>query len=913
MSKDTLKNFAEQLNLPESELIDQFQSIGIKINSGDDVITEDDKKALLSSLQSSNKAPAKKKLTITRKKTERSTIAGVQVETRRRRRIQIPDEPNPNLGQEKEKLQASDDVTAKNVISETDEKQSASVSSSTGPSVSSEKLDKTDNSDISAQDQQKEKSSVQIEDESKEKHIAQEEVEEKNNQSVPPISPEHILSPKEIAERDAEQKRAEQLRFYQRELAKQKEEQRKKKEAQIQLKEAEAKSNGSSTATEDNASTTLKKNKPKNLRPDAKDDDSRHPKSKARTKGRNRNETALSQDDGQVKWHSKKGNKKQPKLQEENKHAFHAPTEPTVYEVVVPETITVAELAKKMSVKAIEVIKTLMQMGVMVTINQSLDQETALIVVEEMGHKGVMAKMDDPETFLEEHQELSNAPELPRAPVVTVMGHVDHGKTSLLDYIRRAKVVSGEAGGITQHIGAYSVSTSKGSITFLDTPGHAAFTQMRARGAKSTDIVILVVAADDGVMPQTIEAIHHSKAAGVPIVVAVNKIDKDTANPEKIRQELTKYEVIPDEWGGETQFVDISAKKGTNIEELLDAVLLEAEVLELKAQVDAPAKGVVIESRLDKGRGPVVTLLIQSGTLKKGDMLLAGNAYGKVRAMYNELGKAIKEAGPSTPVEVLGLSEVPNSGDDTVVLLDEKKAREIALFRQGKYRDVRLAKQEASKLENLFNHINSGEVQSLPIIVKSDVQGSYEALSSSLKQLSTDEVKVSVIHEGVGGINESDINLAIASNAMIIGFNVRADANSRKLAENEGVDIRYYNIIYDAINDIKAAMSGMLSPEEKEQILGLVEVRQVIPISKIGNVAGCMVLEGLIRMHSSVRVLRDNVVIHTGEIDSLKRYKDDVKEVKQGFECGLTIKNYNDIKEGDQLEVFEIVEVERSL
>ncbi len=566
-----------------------------------------------------------------------------------------------------------------------------------------------------------------------------------------------------------------------------------------------------------------------------------------------------------------------------------------------------------MAVKGVEVVKALMKMGMMVTINQSIDQDTALIVVEELGHIGKPAAADDPEAFLDEGVEAAEAEALPRPPVVTVMGHVDHGKTSLLDYIRRAKVVQGEAGGITQHIGAYHVETPRGVITFLDTPGHEAFTAMRARGAKATDIVILVVAADDGVMPQTIEAIAHAKAAGVPMVVAVNKIDKEAANPERIRQELTAHEVVPDEWGGDVQFIDVSAKKGINIDALLEAVLLEAEVLELTAPVDAPAKGIIVEARLDKGRGAVATLLVQSGTLKKGDMLLAGTAFGKIRAMVDENGKAVNEAGPSIPVEILGLSDVPNAGEDAMVLADEKKAREIALFRQGKYRDVRLAKQQAAKLENMFNNMGENQAQSLSVIIKADVQGSYEALAGSLKKLSTDEVKVNVLHSGVGGITESDVNLAIASGAFIIGFNVRADASSRKLAENENVEIRYYNIIYDAIDDVKAAMSGMLAPEEKEQITGMVEIRQVISVSKVGNIAGCMVTDGVVKRDSHIRLIRNNVVIHTGELSSLKRYKDDVKEVRMGFECGLMIKGYNEIMEGDQLECFDIVEVARSL
>ncbi len=593
---------------------------------------------------------------------------------------------------------------------------------------------------------------------------------------------------------------------------------------------------------------------------------------------------------------------------------YEPPSEPVVKEVLVPETISVADLAHKMSVKAAEVIKALMKMGSMVTINQVLDQETAMIVVEEMGHIAKPAPTDNPEAYLEdtggEHRE---AELLPRAPVVTVMGHVDHGKTSLLDYIRRARVAAGEAGGITQHIGAYHVETPRGMITFLDTPGHEAFTAMRARGAKATDLVILVVAADDGVMPQTREAIHHAKAGKVPIVVAVNKIDKPGANPEKIRQELAGEEVVPEEWGGDTMFVDVSAKTGVGIDQLLEAILLQAEVLELKAPVATLAKGVVIESSLDKGRGPVATVLVQSGTLRRGDMLLAGSAYGKVRAMLNEDGKPVQEAGPAIPVEIQGLSEVPGAGEDVMVLPDERKAREIALFRQGKFRDVKLARQQAAKLETIFEQMAEGEVKTLPLILKADVQGSYEGLSHALQKLSTTEVKVNIIHAAVGAVSESDINLAIASGAVLIAFNVRADAQARKLAESAGIDIRYYTIIYEAVDDVKAALGGLLSPEKKETVVGLAEVRQVFRISKVGAVAGCMVLDGAIKRSASVRVLRDNVVIHSGELDSLKRFKDDAKEVKAGFECGLSLKNFSDLREGDQIECFEVVEVARTL
>ncbi len=592
---------------------------------------------------------------------------------------------------------------------------------------------------------------------------------------------------------------------------------------------------------------------------------------------------------------------------------FQQPTEAVVREVHVPETITVAELAHKMAVKASEVIKQLMKLGQMVTINQVLDQETAMILVEEMGHIAHAAKLDDPEALLEVGSENVDAEQLPRAPVVTVMGHVDHGKTSLLDYIRRAKVASGEAGGITQHIGAYHVETPRGMITFLDTPGHEAFTAMRARGAKATDIVILVVAADDGVMPQTKEAIAHAKAAGVPLVVAVNKIDKPGANPDRVKQELVAEQVVPEEYGGESPFISVSAKTGEGIDTLLENVLLQAEVLELKAPVDTAAKGLVIEAKLDKGRGPVATIMVQSGTLKRGDIVLAGSSYGRVRAMLDENGKSITEAGPSIPVEIQGLTEVPAAGEEVMVLTDERKAREIALFRQGKYRDVKLAKQQAAKLENMFEQMAEGEVKNLALIIKSDVQGSQEALVSSMQKLSTSEVRVQVVHAAVGGISESDVNLALASKAVIIGFNVRADASARKLAEASGIDIRYYNIIYDAIDEIKAAMSGMLSPEKRESALGLVEIRQVFMVSKVGAIAGCYVLEGMVKRGANVRLLRDNVVLWTGELDSLKRFKDDVKEVKSGFECGLSLKNFNDIKEGDQLEVFEVQEVARTL
>ena len=593
---------------------------------------------------------------------------------------------------------------------------------------------------------------------------------------------------------------------------------------------------------------------------------------------------------------------------------FAPAAETLVQEVHVPETISVADLAHKMSVKASEVIKQLMKLGQMVTINQQLDQETAMIVVEEMGHKAMAAKLDDPEAFTEEEAAAHDAAEqLPRAPVVTVMGHVDHGKTSLLDYIRRARVAAGEAGGITQHIGAYHVETPRGMITFLDTPGHAAFTAMRARGAKATDIVILVVAADDGVMPQTKEAIAHAKAAGVPIVVAMNKIDKPDANLERVKSELVAEGVIPEDFGGESPFVGVSAKMGTGIDTLLEQVLLQAEILELTAPKIAAAKGLVIEARLDKGRGPVATILVQSGTLNKGDIVLAGSSFGRVRAMLDEDGKSIESAGPSLPVEIQGLTEVPQAGDEFMVLNDERRAREIATFRQGKYREVTLNRRQAAKLEGMFENMGEGAAQTLGLIVKADVQGSQEALAQSLLKLSTPEVKVQIVHAAVGGISESDVNLAIASKAIIIGFNTRADAGARKLAEGNGVQIKYYNIIYDAVDEIKAAMGGMLAPEQREEVIGTAEIRTVFVASKIGTVAGSMITAGRVVRNSRFRLLRDSIVIYTGEVESVKRMKDDVREVAEGFECGIKLKNYNDIKEGDQLEFFEVKEVARTL
>ncbi|NLC00536.1 MAG: translation initiation factor IF-2 [Pseudomonas formosensis] len=595
-----------------------------------------------------------------------------------------------------------------------------------------------------------------------------------------------------------------------------------------------------------------------------------------------------------------------------NQHGFEKPTGPIVREVVIGETITVAELAQKMSVKAAEVIKYMFKNGTMVTINQVLDQDTASIIAEDMGHQVKQVKESDLEDRLAEAMQYEGE-EVTRAPVVTVMGHVDHGKTSLLDYIRRTRVASGEAGGITQHIGAYHVETDRGMVTFLDTPGHAAFTAMRARGAKSTDIVILVVAADDGVMPQTEEAVQHAKAAGVPLVVAVNKIDKEQADPDRIKNDLAALDVIPEEWGGDTMFVHVSAKVGTGIDELLEAVLLQAEVLELKAQPDAPARGVVIESRLDKGRGPIATVLVQNGTLRQGDVVLAGVNHGKVRAMLDENGNNVREAGPSIPVAILGLDGTPDAGDEMTVVADEKKAREVALFRQGKFREIKLARQQSAKLENMFENMGQGEKKTLNLVIKTDVRGTLEALQGSLSELGNDEVQVKIISGGVGGITETDANLALASNAVIFGFNVRADASARKVIESEGLDLRYYSVIYEIIEDVKKALSGMLGSDVREQILGVAEVRDVFRSPKFGAVAGCMVIEGTVYRNRPIRVLREDVVIYEGELESLRRFKDDVGEVRNGMECGIGVKNYNDVRIGDRIEVFERVQVARTL
>lgn len=612
----------------------------------------------------------------------------------------------------------------------------------------------------------------------------------------------------------------------------------------------------------------------------------------------------------------KKGAKQQPQriIQNDGKHQFEMPSAPIIKEVTIPEMIIVSDLANKMSVKAALVIKHLMKLGIMATINQSIDQDTAAILVEDMGHVAVMQSDDDFEKeMLAEVTEDDNHPELPRAPIVTIMGHVDHGKTSLLDYIRKTRVAAGEAGGITQHIGAYQVKTDHGSVTFLDTPGHAAFTAMRARGADVTDVVIIVVAADDGVMPQTKEAVEHARAAKVPIIIAMNKMDKPGANPDKVMQELSVIDVLAEEWGGDVQFLKISAKTGQGVDDLIESLIVQTEILELKAPVDGAASGIVIESRLDRGRGAVATILVQRGTLENGQMVLCGHEYGRVRAMFNENGKAIKTAGPCEPVEILGLSSTPNAGDEFLVVQNERIAKELAKHREDRKRFTRHAAQQASKLDEVFSKMTSGELASVNLVLKTDVQGSLEALRSSLIDLSNDEVEVKVVYGGVGGINEGDVNLALASGAILMGFNVRADATSRRMIEERGVDLHYYSIIYEAIDEVKKSISGMLAPEIKEQIVGLAQVREVFKSPKLGAIAGCMVIDGLVKRNLPIRVLRENVVIYEGQLESLRRFKDDIAEVKMGMECGIGVKNYNDVRAGDQIEVFERIEVKREL
>jgi len=856
----SVAQFASELKMPPSVLLEQLRAAGVHKRAADDSLTESDKSRLLEYLRKAHgTVEAKNKITLTRKHS--SEIIKKSDTSGKARTIQV-------------------EVRKKRVFVKRDPAEQAALESTAEAAAVAPPPPRAP-------------------------------------EPAPAAPPE--LDQKERALREDEARRHAQLSALQEAELREKQE-RERREAEQRAAEREAQAAIERVQAQPGAAApvagTLHAPKTSEAKPDKKPK-----KAKPSTTMRDdsvRRRTIKTRGDmggGVAGWHARGGTRHRG-VPAGEQQAFTQPAELVAREVPVPETIAVGELAHRMSVKAAEVIKVLMKLGTMATINQVLDQETAMIVVEEMGHKAKAAKLEDPEAYLAEtaqeaaHEAVAGEP---RPPVVTVMGHVDHGKTSLLDYIRRTKVAAGEAGGITQHIGAYHVETPRGVVTFLDTPGHEAFTAMRARGAMVTDLVILVVAADDGVMPQTVEAINHAKAAGVPLVVAINKIDKGEANPDKVKQELLQHGVIPEEFGGDTAFVPVSAKTGKGVDDLLERVLLQAEVLELKAPVKTAARGVVIEARLDKGRGPVATVLVRAGTLRRGDIVLTGAVYGRVRAMLDENARAIESAGPSIPVEIQGLSEVPTAGEEMTTLADERKAREIALFRQGKYRDVKLAKQQAAKLDNLFQQMGEGDKKVLSLVIKADVQGSQEALVHALTRLSTEEVKVGVVHAAVGGITESDVNLALAAKALIIGFNTRADASARKLIESSGIEVRYYNIIYEAVDEIKAALSGMLAPEQKEQVLGVVEVRQVFRISKVGAVAGCYVVDGLVRRNAQVRVLRDNVVIHTGEIDSLKRFKDDAREVKAGFECGMSLKNFSDIKEGDQFEVFEVLEVARTL
>jgi len=899
MQSNTVAQFAAELKVPPTVLLEQLRAAGVDKHGENDGLTEADKARLLDSLRKAHggAAPEKKKITLTRKQTSEIKQADgtgrartIQVEVRKKRTFV------------KRGAEAEPEVAPAAVIDETelrkreDEARRQAELATRQAAEAKERAERAQREIDEAKRREQE-----TEDEARQREAAEQ-------AALEQARAEHAAAEAAVKEAQAQQDRA-----------------RRAVEAEVAaIKDMMAAPKKVLKAPEP-AATTGTLHKPA-AKVEAKATEAKREEKKPGVKEVKSGKLASSWSEDAAKrralktrgdasagrslgWRGPRGRRAE---RHEEREPVAMPTEPIVRDVVVPETITVADLAHKMAVKASEVIKVLMKMGQMVTINQMLDQDTAIIITEEMGHKATAAKAADPEALLvETGVDLAEVPLVARPPVVTIMGHVDHGKTSLLDYIRRTKVAAGEAGGITQHIGAYHVETPRGIVTFLDTPGHEAFTAMRARGAKATDIVILVVAADDGVMPQTKEAIAHARAAGVPLVVALNKIDKPEANPDRVKQELVANQVVPEEYGGDSPFVPVSAKTGQGIDDLLENVLLQAEVLELKAPKDAPGKGLIIESRLDKGRGPVATVLVQTGTLKRGDVVLAGAAFGRVRAMLDEKGKAVHDAGPSIPVEIQGLSDVPAAGDELIVLGDEKKAREIALYRQGKFRDTKLAKQQAAKLENMFEQI--GESKTLPLIIKADVQGSQEALVHALTKLSTDEVKVQVVHAAVGGISESDVGLALASKAVIIGFNVRADQLARKMAEANGIDIRYYNIIYDAVDEVKAALSGMLAPEQREQVLGLVEIRQIFRVPKVGSVAGCMVLDGLVKRGASARLLRDNVVIWTGELSSLKRFKDDVREVKAGFECGLSLKGYDDIKEGDQLEIFEVQEVARTL
>lgn len=888
MTEITVKQLAAEINMPVERLVQQFTAAGLSKGS-EDTVTQNEKEQLLKHLSSDK--PASGKLTLQRKTRTTLNVASsggkskeVQIEVRKKRTVRTPEDI---AAEEKAKLEAAK-LEAERL--EAERKKEAEEKAAKEAAKAAEL----------AKAKEASKSEAQVETQSQQA-------------PQPEIDPVVKAAQEEKARREAESAAIKR---------KAEEEMQRKVEAEAQRVAEEAKRLAEVNAVKWAAETTevvdegdyhtttsVYAREAEDVNDAEVEKDKRTRAAKAKKTNRHSDSKSDREDERGGRHKGKRSKRSTSTLQQ----SFNKPAQVINRDVIIGETITVGELANKMAVKGSEVIKTMMKMGAMATINQVIDQETAQLVAEEMGHKVILRRENELEEAIMNDRDGAEARLEPRAPVVTIMGHVDHGKTSLLDYIREAKVASGEAGGITQHIGAYHVEIPNGMITFLDTPGHAAFTAMRARGAKATDIVVLVVAADDGVMPQTIEAIQHAKAGNVPIVVAVNKIDKPTADPDRVKNELSQHGVISEEWGGDTQFIHVSAKMGLGIDELLEAIILQSEVLELTAVKDGMASGVVIESYLDKGRGPVATVLVQEGTLRKGDIVLCGFEYGRVRAMRNELGQEILEAGPSIPVEILGLSAVPSAGDEATVVRDEKKAREVALYRQGKFREVKLARQQKAKLENMFANIGEGNVSELNIVIKSDVQGSCEAIMDALLQLSTDEVKVKIIGSGVGGITETDASLAAASNAIVLGFNVRADASARKIIEAEDVDLRYYSVIYTLLDEVKQAMSGMLAPEFKQQIIGLAEVRDVFKSPKIGAIAGCMVTEGVVKRNNPIRVLRDNIVIYEGELESLRRFKDDVSEVRNGMECGIGVKNYNDVKVGDVIEVFEIIEIKRTI
>ena len=906
MSEITVNALAQEINITTDKLLLQLKSAGI-IKNLNDTVNEEEKRKLLSYLKESHGEKASPtKLTLQRKTKSTLSISGnngksknVQIEVRKKKTYIKKSELDRKNAELEAKKEA--ELAAKKEA-ELAAKKEAELAAKKEAELAAKK-----EAELAAK---------------KEAELAEEkEVDLKKQKEVKLNSGIEQSTQKKKKKRNSAESEEDKLQSRREEINRQMAIEKSQKQVEEAKKMAEEKYQDWDTAKDDSISaetdssdfhtTTSKYARDAEDEMDQKSDFQRRKKRK-KSHSKDIEETAADNTKNNA---SRKGKRKKSNNSSKTTltQAFDKSAVVAKNDVVIGETIVVSELANKMAVKSSELIKVMMKMGAMATINQVIDQETAQLIAEEMGHKVILRKESDLEDSILSENDQSEANVAPRAPVVTIMGHVDHGKTSTLDYIRKAHVASGEAGGITQHIGAYHVETPNGMITFLDTPGHAAFTAMRARGAKATDIVVLVVAADDGVMPQTIEAIQHAKAADVPLIVAVNKIDKEDANPDNVKNELSQYDVIPEEWGGDNMFVNISAKQGTNIDSLLETILLQAEVLELTAIKEGMAHGVVVESKLDKGRGPVATVLVQSGKLKKGDIVLCGLEYGRVRAMKDELGKEITEAGPSIPVSILGLSGVPSAGDEASVVKDEKKAREVALYRQGKFKEVKLARQQKAKLENMFANMESGDIAELNVVLKADMQGSVEAISDSLLKLSTNEVKVNIVGSGVGGITETDAVLATASNAIILGFNVRADATARRVIDTENLDLRYYSIIYQLIDEVKAAMGGMLAPEVKQEIIGLAEVRDVFKSPKLGAIAGCMVTEGIIKRNNPIRVLRDNIVIYEGELESLRRFKDDVNEVKNGYECGIGVKNYNDVKVNDQIEVYEIVEIKRTL